>query len=82
MITAAASAAMDTSSWIGLGSLAFLILSNACLCAYFFGDIRAGVKSLVAQGQRQDDRLDTHEVRLNDHTGRIARIEGRLDIGE
>lgn len=71
---------MDVAEWIALVVGIIAIVSNLMICAYYFGDIRRGVKSLVERGDRQDQRLDTVDVRLNDHTGRIGRIEGRLEI--
>ena len=71
---------MGVAEWIALGGIAVAIASNLAIAAYYFGDIRRGVESLVERGDRQDHRMDTVDVRLNDHTARIGKIEGRLDI--
>jgi hypothetical protein len=70
---------MNALEWIGFGTLLLAVIVQCCAGAYQFGFIRKGVENLVERGDRQDARLDTIDVRLNDHTERIGRIEGRLD---
>ncbi len=64
---------MTLSAWISLAGVAGQLL----VAAFFFGQIRQSVRDLTARGDRGDRRVDTIELRLNDHTERIARLEGR-----
>jgi hypothetical protein len=69
---------MHAAEWIALGTLTLAVIVQCCAGAYQFGFIRKGVENLVDRGNRTDARLDTVDVRLNDHTERIGRIEGRI----
>jgi hypothetical protein len=70
---------MHAAEWIALATLILLVLIQACAGAYQFGFIRKGLENLVDRGDRTDVRLDTVDVRLNDHTNRIGKLEGRIE---
>lgn len=60
------------------------MLGQLFVAAFFFGQIRQSIRDLAARADRSDSRddradkrVDTIELRLNDHTERIAKIEAR-----
>lgn len=59
--------------WISLGG----VVAQLLVAAFYFGQIRGDVRNLKERSDRGDARADTIELRLNDHTERIARLEGR-----
>lgn len=59
-------------AWISLTG----IVVQLVIAAFYFGQIRQSVRNLDERGDRSDKRVDSIELRLNDHTERIARLEG------
>jgi hypothetical protein len=66
--------------WIALAGvavvLAGLIIGGVWKVGLDMGDVKSGVNELLGRDERTNRRVDTIEFRLNDHTERIARIEG------
>lgn len=63
---------MTVAAWISLAG----VLGQLLVAAFFFGRIQQNVQNLADRADRGDRRVDTIELRLNDHTERIARLEG------
>ena len=64
---------MNSTDWVGVAGVAGQLLVSA----FFFGATYQKISGLVRDGDRTDKRVDTIELRLNDHTERIAKLEGR-----
>lgn len=64
---------MQLHDWVAIWG----VLLQLLIGAFFFGVTHQNVRSLVKDGDRAEKRMDTIELRLNDHTERIARLEGR-----
>ena len=71
---------MTIAEWIALAGvtvvLAGLIIGGVWKVGIDMGDVKSGVNELLGRDERTNKRVDTIELRLNDHTERIARIEG------
>ena len=52
------------------------VIGQLVVAGFFFGQIRQSVANLSERSDRGDRRVDSIELRLNDHTERIARLEG------
>jgi low affinity Fe/Cu permease len=63
--------------WLALGGLILLFVGAVWKQGRDTGEIKAGVQELLGRDERTNKRVDTIELRMNDHTERIARIEGR-----
>ncbi len=61
------------SDWIPI----FGVVGQLLVGAFFFGTIHQTVRNLVKDGDKTEKRVDSIELRLNDHTERIARLEGK-----
>ena len=77
---------MNVAEWIALGGLIILFVGAVWKQGSDTGEIKAGVRELLGRAERTDknvdrveSRVDTLETRMNDHTERIARIEGRKE---
>ncbi len=75
---------MTIAEWIALVGLILLFVGAVWKQGSDTGEIKAGVKELLGRAERTDknvdrveSRVDTLETRMNDHTERIARIEGQ-----
>jgi hypothetical protein len=75
---------MSPQAWIGvagvvltLAGLIIAIVRSAHTSGESFGELKRGVAELICRDDRLNGRLDTFEVRLNDLTGRVGRLEGR-----
>lgn len=75
---------MNIAEWISLSGLILLFVGGVWKQGSDSGEIKAGVKELLGRAERTDknvdrveNRVDTLETRMNDHTERIARIEGK-----
>ena len=68
---------MTAAEWIALAAALMVIVGAAWKQGRDSGEIKAGVKELLTRTDRTDKRVDTIELRINDHTERIARLEGR-----
>lgn len=68
---------MTAAAWISLGFSSLGVLGQLLVAAFFFGRIQQNIRDLVGRADRGDKRVDTIELRLNDHTERIAWLEGR-----
>jgi hypothetical protein len=64
---------MPISAWISLSG----VVAQLLVAAFYFGRIQQNMQNLSDRADRGDRRVDTIELRLNDHTERIARLEGR-----
>jgi hypothetical protein len=71
---------MTPSAWISLAG----VVGQLLIAVFFFGRTDQKVDNLVERAERTDKlidkvdgRVDTLELRVNDHTERIARLEGR-----
>jgi len=64
---------MSPSAWVQIGG----VFGQLLIGAFFFGATYQKIMSLGKDGARVEKRVDTIELRLNDHTERIARLEGR-----
>lgn len=80
---------MTAETWVAIGSL-LAVATSALIAALMaawkggreIGEIRVGVKELLARDDRAHQRMDTFDLRLNDHTNRIAKLEGsQIDGG-
>jgi len=60
-------------AWISLGG----VLLQVLIGAFFFGRMDQKVTNLIDNHAKTDRRVDSIELRINDHTERIARLEGR-----
>jgi len=65
---------MPVTTWISVAG----VVGQLVIGGVFLGEIRAGLRDLVKRSDRCDARVDTIELRLNDHTERISYLEGRL----
>ena len=75
---------MTIAEWIALGGVILLLAGAVWKQGSDAGEIKAGVRELLGRVERTDksmdrveSRVDTLQTRMNDHTERIARIEGR-----
>jgi hypothetical protein len=75
---------MTITEWIALWGLILLFVGAVWKQGSDAGEIKAGVKELLGRAERIDksmdrveSRVDTLQTRMNDHTERVARIEGR-----
>lgn len=64
---------MTASDWIACGG----VLGQLFVGAFFMGAIYQTIKNLAKDGARTEKRVDSIELRLNDHTERLSRIETR-----
>jgi len=74
---------MNPTEWIGLGTLTVIFIGGVWKSGSDAGEIKAGVRELLCRAERTDKSLDrvegrvnSLETRVNDHTERIARLEG------
>lgn len=77
---------MTIAEWIALAGLILLFFGAVWKQGNDTGEIKAGVKELLGRAERTDknidrveSRVDTLETRMNDHTERLARIEGQKE---
>ena len=75
---------MTVAEWIAFVGLLLLFVGAVWKQGSDTGEIKAAVKELLVRAERTDknmdrveSRVDTLQTRMNDHTERIARIEGR-----
>ena len=71
---------MSTELWVAIGTAAlaaWATLGAVWKIGFSLGEIRIGVKELLTRDERTSRRVDSIETRVNDHTTRIARLEGR-----
>lgn len=73
---------MNTAAWVAFAGLAFTIAIWIWKSGRDNGEMKAGIRELLNRGDRVDKRVDSIELRLNDHTERIARLEGPPTIVE
>ncbi len=66
---------MTQDAWITIGGA----LAQVLIGVFFFGRTYQMIRGISRDGERTDRRVDSIELRLNDHTERIARMEGRAD---
>jgi len=70
---------MSLEAWIAIAAAAAVLLTVAgglWSAGKDQGEIKSDVKALLSRDERTAHRVDTIELRLNDHTERLARLEG------
>lgn len=65
---------MTPETWIALSGVAAQVLIGA----FFFGATFQKIKGLSKDNERIEASITTLTTRTNDHTERIARLEGRV----
>ncbi len=67
---------MSPHEWVALGTPVLVFIGAIWKWGRDVGEIKGGIQELLARDERTNKRVDTIELRLNDHTERIARLEG------
>jgi len=73
---------MSAEWWAAVAAVAgvlILLLGGVWRVGLSLGEIRIGVKELLTRDQRMDTRVGAVEKRVDDHSSRIARLEGGRD---
>jgi len=65
---------MTVAEWIALAGAAGQLIIGA----FFFGATYQTIRNLVQSSEKTDKRVDSIEVRVNDHTARIGWLEGAV----
>lgn len=75
---------MNVQAWIALGMLAAVVIGGVLRVGRDMGEIKGGISELLGRAERTDKsvdrvegRMNSLETRVNDHTERLARLEGR-----
>ncbi len=75
---------MNVQAWIALGMFAAVFTGGVLRVGRDMGEIKGGVRELLGRAERTDKsvervegRMNSLETRVNDHTERLARLEGR-----